>query len=202
MKRLLFSFLTTALLLSGCKHSYHTFKDTLKAEPTLVYRISKTGAFEQVAYISMSDIARELQVTRPGAKIQKVNLEYVSISIDKNSDNTADNLRILQLLAQETPGFIDLVRENNIDISKTQAFVANAIILKDGVEPLNNFLVKVLTATSGNSRQIGVVLRGTTLPSNKLASITLRIELKYEIEYTYCELLLDEIFGKGNDECK
>lgn len=201
MKRLLFNLFATALLLSGCKHSYHQFKDTFTAEPTLVYRISKIGTFEQVAYINMGDIAKELQATRPGAKIQKVNLESVSFSVDENSDNTADNLRILQVLAQEDPGFIDLIRENNIDISKTQAFVANALILKDGVEPLNNFLTNVLKATSG-TRQIGVVLRGTTLPSNKRASLTLRIELKYDIEYTYCEYLLNELFGKGNDECK
>lgn len=192
------------LALTGCDYSYHEFHDKFTAEPVLTYRISTTGTFTEVAVLSIDELKRELQVNKPNAKVTKFNLESMVIDIEENPDNVADEIRILEFLAREPPYTTNLIDRKNINVSKSGALVANGLLIAGGVEDVSKFLAEQLAKSINplNVRtDMRVGMKGTTLPSGAKASLTLRVKLKYDIEYTYCEYLPEVVFGKGFDEC-
>lgn len=192
-----------ALALTGCDHSYHQFSDKFTAEPVLTYRISTTGAFTELATLSVSDLKRELLAKKPNAKVTNFNLESMVLEIEKNPDNVANDIRILELLARESPFRINLIDQKNIDVSAAVIVANTKLLVPGGVEDLSKFLAEQFGKDNagGFNTEIRVGMKGTTLPSGTKASLTLRVKLKYDIEYRYCEYLPNAVFGQGFEEC-
>jgi hypothetical protein len=184
------------IVLLGCDEPVQYMKIEKKANDTktLTYTFNTTGTIDQTQTLYPGQIIAALTNDLPNKfgrhsyTMTDLSIESMGVKIIENPDNKATSIDIGSLLIEGTFGY-PISTDKNFALNSAAGAVADLALNFGALDKINTKLKAVVTATSGIGTPLPIVIKvkGKSNPSTSKASMTLQLNLKFTIEYWYCE---------------
>ncbi len=197
MKKIFFSIvLLFVIILLGCegdKVQYMKIEKKANDTKILTYNINTTGAINQTQLLYPGQIITALTNDLPGKfgrhsyTMTDLTIESMGVTIIENPDNKATSIDIGSLLIEGQLG-TTISRDKNFVLNSAAGGLLELSLNLGGLDKINEKLKAVVSATSGAIiAPLTIKVQGKSNPSTAKASMTLQLNIKFTIEYWYCE---------------
>ena len=209
MKRILILLLICSIGIFSCEDEAQKVKveKVVTASKTLTYNINTTGTINSTSSLSTDDIVNTLTDDigkKLGIKdytIKSLSISGITATIRKTSTNTASSFSLESFVTKSGgSSSVTLINAHNESIDDVLAPKALVVYLAlGGVEEINTALADAIKK-SGGKPVLNIAIKGNPSPANTRVAVTLILNIKFNMEYYYCEEVLSFVINPF-DEC-
>lgn len=208
MKRILILSLICSIGIFSCQGvQFFRVEKTVSSTKVMTYIINTTETFNSYSTLFPKEIIETLtnEVRNSfGTRdytIKSLTIQSLSVGVRKNSTNTASSAKISSLVVNAgSASAVPFIQEHDADIDQTSPYLANAFLRAGGTSVVNTALANAIKQTGGvNGLNISIV--GNPIPAKTRISIILTLNVKFTLEYAYCEETLSYVINPL-EECQ
>ena len=204
MKKLFFIAIGVSFLMYSCGNEPFIYVEkNISHSKVLIYNINTTGSIDQRTYLYMDDLVKTLtddldgNLYKRGYTIKELTLQSASIILATNLGNTAASMNISSLVAnhaQSVSPTNPLINYTNVPINTGTVWLANNYLAFTGVEEINKALAAAVKRLYKGAF-LTIDIKGSPVPSSARVSAQLKLIIKFDMQYSYCEHSLFVIDG-------
>lgn len=207
MKRILILSLICSIGIFSCQGvQFFRVEKTVSSTKTMTYIINTTEEFNSHSTLSPQEIVETLTGDVRDSfglrdyTIKSLTIESLTIGIRKNSTNSASSAKISSFVVSSGSSFgVPFIREHDADINQVTPYLANVFLREGGISVVNTALADAVKKTGVNG--LNILISGNPVPAKSRISIILTLNVKFTLEYGFCEETLSYVINPL-DECQ
>lgn len=204
MRKLLIALVILGFAMFSCdRQPFIYVEKSISSSKVLVYNINNSGVIDQRSLLYMDDIVKTLtdgldgNLYKKGYTIKELTIQSASIGLVQNPGNTAVTMNVGSFVANHAFSVSPtkpLMGFTNIPINSGTVLAANTYLIFEGVDEINKALAATVKRLYKGA-YLTIDIKGNTVPSTARVSATIKLDIKFNMQYSYCEASLFVIDG-------
>lgn len=209
MKKAVIIAIILSMAMFSCDDILYIYVErNVSSSKALTFNVNTTGNINQTSILTISELVNTLVGDiKPGLQkydytIKELSIQSASLEIIQNPANTANTVNISSFVVDKTYSAAGkpILKETNLPINQASAFIVNSFLDFGGVETINKALDNAIKKI-GSSHYLTFDIKGNPVPANSRVSGTIKINLTFNMRYSYCEESMFLVVSARDDNC-